>query len=414
LASRLSYSEGCNDDVNKIVWSALAWDPDADVVDVLRQYSRYFIGERYADPFAQALLGLERNWSGPLLTSGGVETTLRQLQEMERTASPPRDRLNWRFQQALYRGYYDAYVRDRLVQETALEAEALDVLRQARRLGARVATDRASAILDRALTEPVGLERRARVFELGEALFQSVGMQLSKPKYQAIDPERGANLDTIDTPLNNRLVLGQAFAAIRALGSEEERLEHLDRILNHGDPGPGGFYDDLGDPMNSPHLVREPSFEADPMLTRAPFQGFALRTDLTTFARQYAMTFHDAPLRLRYEGLDPGSSYRVVVTYSGDSPGARMRLVADGLEVHPLIKKPAPVAPLSFDVPRGATADGRLELVWTTDPGRGGNGRGCEVAEVWLMRADWAEPRETQRAARAREHNRKFAPLGIP
>ena len=387
----ISYSEGCNDDVNKFVWSALAWDPDADVVEVLRQYSRYFIGERYADPFAQALLGLERNWSGPLLTNGGVETTLLQLRDMERAASP-RDRLNWRFQQALYRGYYDAYLRDRLTQESALEAQALDVLRQAGRLGTELAMNRASAILDRALTEPVGQERRARVFELGEALFQSIHMQLSKPKYQAIDPERGANLDTIDTPLNNRLVLGQAFAAIKALGTERERREHLDGIVNHADPGPGGFYDDLGDPANSPHLVREPSFEVDPMFTRAPFQGFALRTDLTTFARQYAMTFHEAPLRMRYEGLDPGASYRVVVTYSGDSPGARMRLVADGLEVHPLIKKPAPVAPVSFEVPRGATADGRLELVWTTDPGRGGNGRGCEVGEVWLVRAGQSIP----------------------
>ena len=33
----ITYSEGCNDDVNKIVWSALGWDPEADVLDVLRR-----------------------------------------------------------------------------------------------------------------------------------------------------------------------------------------------------------------------------------------------------------------------------------------------------------------------------------------------------------------------------------------
>ncbi len=116
----ISYSEGCNDDVNKAVWSALAWNPDADVVEVLRQYSRYFIGGKHADSFAQALVGLERNWSGPLATNEGVETTLRQLQDLERAADPFEKR-NWRFQQALYRGYYDAYVRDRLIQENALQ-----------------------------------------------------------------------------------------------------------------------------------------------------------------------------------------------------------------------------------------------------------------------------------------------------
>ncbi len=97
----ISYSEGCNDDVNKAVWSALAWNPDADVVDVLRQYGRYFLGEKYAEPFAQALLGLEQNWSGPLATNGGVETSLRQLQDLERAADPFLKR-NWRFQQAAF------------------------------------------------------------------------------------------------------------------------------------------------------------------------------------------------------------------------------------------------------------------------------------------------------------------------
>src|SRR6185369_14636233 len=93
----ITYSEGCYDDVNKALWSALGWNPDADVTVILRDYSRYFIGERYADTFAQGLLALERNWQGPLLPNESVSTTLLQFQSMERTAAP-RDLLNWRFQ----------------------------------------------------------------------------------------------------------------------------------------------------------------------------------------------------------------------------------------------------------------------------------------------------------------------------
>ena len=78
--------------------------------DILREYGRYFIGERYADDFAQGLLALERNWRGPLAANEGVDTTLAQFQEMERTATPQM-LANWRFQQALYRAYYDAYTR---------------------------------------------------------------------------------------------------------------------------------------------------------------------------------------------------------------------------------------------------------------------------------------------------------------
>src|SRR5262249_13949395 len=39
----VTYSEGCNDDVNKCVWSALGWDPATSVTNILRQYGRYFI-----------------------------------------------------------------------------------------------------------------------------------------------------------------------------------------------------------------------------------------------------------------------------------------------------------------------------------------------------------------------------------
>jgi hypothetical protein len=382
----LTYSEGCNDDVNKFVWSALGWDPEADVVDVLRQYARYFIGEREAEPFAQALLALERNWSGPLLTNASVETTLRQLQDMERAASPHLKR-NWRFQQALYRAYYDAYLRDRLVSETALEARAMETLRRAPELGSELAMSRASVVLDRSKTEPVSPDRRGRVFSLAEALFQSIQMQLSVQKYAAIAAERGANLDTIDAPLNNRVWLAGQFQKVRALATEPERLRAIDALVNRTDPGPGGFYDDLGDLSRQPHLVIGDGFAADPALFRTAFVGFAMRPDWPTAWRTYAQSFYDGPIRMRYEGLDPGARYRVRVTYSGDSPRARMRLEAEGSEVHPLISKPDPVAPVEFPVPPAALSDGRLELTWTQEPGRGGNGRGCQVAEVWLIQS---------------------------
>src|SRR5207244_2059888 len=101
-AGFLTYSEGCNDDVNKAVWSALGWNPGVDVTQVLREYARYFIGPDMAEGFAQGLLALEQNWRGPLLANGGVDVTLAQWDELERRATP-RQKLNWRFQQALYR-----------------------------------------------------------------------------------------------------------------------------------------------------------------------------------------------------------------------------------------------------------------------------------------------------------------------
>jgi hypothetical protein len=381
----LTYSEGCNDDVNKFVWSGLGWDPDASVVDLLRQYSRYFIGDHYADPFAQGLLALERNWQGPLLTNAAVGTTLRHFQSLERSASP-RDRLNWRFQQALYRAYYDAYLRDRLIAETAQEAEALEALRRAEQTGSLRALEQAEAILAKAVTQPVATYRRARVFELAEALFQSIHMQLSVPRYKAIAVGRGANLDAIDVPLNNRVWLQNQFAGLRRLEREEDRLRGIDAIVNRTDPGPGGFYDDLGDPSRQPHLVRGAPFADDPDFRRSALASFSSRTGYPLAWCHYAQSHNEAPLEMAYSGLDPSARYRVRVVYAGDNLRARFRLDADGHEVHGLISKPDPVKPVEFDIPAEATADGELRLRWSQEPGWGGNGRGCQVAEVWLIR----------------------------
>ena len=382
----LTYSEGCNDDVNKFIWSALGWDPDAKVPDILRQYSRYFIGDDYEDSFAQGLLALERNWRGSLAVNGGVYTTLAQFQTMER-ASSPETRLNWRFQQALYRAYYDACVRRRLLNETALEESAMDKLRSAKTTGAIVAMERARGILDHSVAEHPAETWRARVFELAEALFQSIRMQLSVEKYKAISVDRGATLDSIDAPLNSRKWLDARFAEIGKLEIETDRLAAIDEIVNWTNPGPGGFYDDLGDPAAQPHLVRGADYASDPAFLHSAYVGFGTPRSYRKSFWTYAGSLNDEPLRMRYTDLDPAAQYKIRVVYAGDSPRQKIRLVANGdIEIHPFIDKPAPYRPMEFDLPHEATRNGELNLGWTREPGQGGNGRGCDVAEIWLIK----------------------------
>jgi hypothetical protein len=382
----LTYSEGCNDDVNKFIWSGLGWDPDGNVTAILREYSRYFIGVDYEDSFAQGLLALERNWRGPLAQNSGVYTTLEQFQALER-ASPPETRLNWRFQQALYRAYYDAYTRRRLLHETALEESAMDQLRMAKVSGVSAAMDRAQEILDRSLSDHPAEGWRARVFELAEALFQSIRMQLSVEKYKAISVDRGATIDTIDMPLNSRRWLSQRFADIRKMENEADRRAAIDEILNWTNPGPGGFYDDLGDPAAQPHLVRGADYRSDPAFLNSPHTGFGGIGSYRKSFWAHAASLNDEPLRMHYTDLAPNAQYKIRVVYGGDSPRQKMRLTANGsIEIHPFIAKQVPYRPVEFDVPREATRNGELNLAWTREPGQGGNGRGCEVSEVWLIK----------------------------
>jgi hypothetical protein len=408
----LSYSEGCNDDVNKIVWSALAWDPEAKVIDVLRDYSRYFMGDKYADGFAQGLLSLERNWRGALLSNENVYITLRQFQAMEDSASP-HDLLKWRFQQALYRAYYDAYIRRRLLYETDIENQVMNKLEEIRRVGVRpypldvdswaprrrtsgldvsAILSEAEAIVEKGLSGSVSQDWRSRILELGEALYQSIRMQLSVERYEAEAVSRGANLDTLDAPITNLPWLRRKIRQTRGLSSEQEQMKAVQEVLNWTNPGPGGFYDDLGDLSRQPHLVRGLGGVEDPEFRASSLVGFDYPDPFGDQApiswKRWAESLFDAPLELHYTGLDPRERYRVRVVYSGDNPEAKIRMRCNGnLEIHPFMHKPWPPRPLEFDIPPEATAGGELTLIWNREPGLGGNGRGCQVAEVWLIKA---------------------------
>jgi hypothetical protein len=404
-----SYSEGCNDDVNKFVWNAMAWDPEAKVIDVLREYSRFFVSYRYAEDFAQGLLGLEKAWQGPLLSNENVEATLARFQTIERAATPA-ELLSWRFQQGLYRAYYDAYVRRRLIYETDLYGQALDKLEKIYAVGSQpvapadekrraeastnglepnLVIEQAESLLAKAFTQPVAQEERTRILQLAEALFQSIRMQLSVERYQAEAVERGGNLDTVDAPVTNGPWLAQRLREIRMLPTAKDQIQAIAEVLNRTNPGPGGFYEDLGDIARPSRLVRGPGPIEDPELRKSVLIGhrFPLPAEMPLAWKRWAEALFEAKLRLHYPALDPHAQYRVRVIYAGDSPNLKIRLDCDGgPEVHPFIAKPHPPAPLEFDIPPEATAKGELTLAWSREPGLGGNGRGAQVAEVWLLR----------------------------
>lgn len=375
----VTYSEGANDDVNKFVWSALGWNPDQPIEDILLDYSRFFIGGDAAEPFAAGLLELEKNWKAPLRTNMGVDRTAAMFRRLEEQAAP-RQRLNWRFQAGIYRACYDAWLRGRLIAEEAQESRALAELSKATRTGSLTAMQRAEEVLDADVLPVAARAFRARVFELAEALFQSIHMQLSVARYQAISMDRGANLDAIDFALNNRVWLRKQFEAIRALNAESERLARIDGVVNWENPGKGGFYDDLGKSGAEPRLVHTGSVITG-FGELTPEQGW--RTSWYTDAE----SLYDQPVRMKYTGLDPGARYRVRVLYGGDMQSVPIRLLAnEKFEIHSFMKKSLHPSPLEFDIPPEATRGGTLLLDWTRPAGLGGNGRGCQVSEVWLIR----------------------------
>lgn len=406
----ITYSEGCNDDVNKFVWSALGWDSRQSVIDVLRDFAHYFIGSQEAEGFAQGLLHLESNWEGPLATNSRVEVTLGRFEDMERSCLPATLE-NWRFQQALYRAYFDAFVRRRLLVETAQVQQARDCQERVfgigwgavpLNIGSAPATmppngltpdpllARAQAILEETMVHPAAGELRARVEELGAMLFQSIRMQLAVERYQGEAVDRAANLDTLDTPVSDTMWMRRQILDIRKMTDPMAQIAAIHASLFRTDPGPGGFYDQLGNVSNRPHLVLGQGGVKDPGFRQSPLIGFNYPDTLQDKApmawKCWAGSLYDAPLTMHYPRLNTQQQYRLRVIHSGDSPNIKLRLIAnDKIEIHPYILRAWPPAPQEFAIPQLATSSGELKLSWTCEPGLGGNGHGCQVAEVWLI-----------------------------
>ncbi|MEZ5106397.1 MAG: alpha-glucuronidase family glycosyl hydrolase [Draconibacterium sp.] len=391
----ISYSEGTNDDLNKIVWSDLDWNPETPVIETLRDYARYFISPDFTESVAQGIMALERNLQGPLLANDGVLRTFQQWQALEKEAS--NDVLkNFRFQEGLIRAYFDYYEFRRLIYETDLEQKAREILGSAKSIGSLKAIEQAIETLHLAKEVPVYPEIRERCYALADSLYNSIRAQLTVEKHHAMDG-RGNFIDNIDLPLNDAMWMFDQFESIKELTDETARLKAIEAMLHRTDPGPGGFYDNFGSLGSWDRVISDVSWEKDPgslLSPRVSFgvglrgeewvhqvtaRGFEGKSSPMSWMNQVT-TLYDQPLEIKYENLDPNSSYIIRVAYTGRFR-SKMKMSADGITVHDLIQ--TGIQPIyEFPVPEKAVADGKVIFQWTCGEGE----RGSQVSEIWLIK----------------------------
>lgn len=376
----ISYSDGVHDDVNKTVWSALSWNPTLTVTEILTEYAHVYFAPQTAPGVCDAILALERNWSGALLTNGSVEDTLMRWQQLERQM--PGLAGNWRWQMCLLRANYDAYLRRRLAYETQLELEANARLLEASTKGSEAAIDAARQTLGRAETNAAAAPLRARIVSLCADLFHSIVLQSSVEKYYAIGEERGAVLDFIDFPLNNRWWLEDEFTKVAQLGDESARVDSLRELATWEHPGPGSFYDAVGDLDKSPHVLR---YNDDPSVAGVLRESGASFWWWDEGKSRARLTWQCSswPVAVVYDGLDPEATYVVRSSGYGQAllriNGERVQPTLDGKQMGELKE---------FPVPQADVRTRRLRLTWDRPVGEESlNWRNhSRLSEVWLIR----------------------------
>ncbi len=365
----VSYSDGSHDDVNKIVWNALGWNPAANVHEVMVEYAAFFFGKPGSQTVASGIEALEQNWKGPLAENGGVEATFRFWKTLE--AENPALKNNWRWQMLLLRAYYDQYTRLRLIREQELEKKANEILLQASVSNIDESMQRALDMINQPDKEPVDRQIREHLDYLADALFISVGLQSSTAKHQPRGPERGVVMDFVDYPLNNRWWLADEFKKIKAMENPSAKLEALHRIATWENPGPGSYYDDISSVSKGPRVKTI----VDDATDIAWWDGGMSRKRLSF------QTFQGQP-ELDYEDLDPSARYRIRVVGYGEA-----LLRVDGHRLSPVAYNKEQDGVKEWIVPHALTRDGKISVTFDRPEESELNWRQySKISDIWLLK----------------------------
>ena len=375
----ISYSDGVHDDVNKVVWTALAWNRHAELRKILREYSNYFFNSAVANEAADGIFALEKNWHGPIVSNGGIATTLTAWKVLEK------DHLslssNWRWQMNLLRAYYDAYTRERFIYETQLEKQANEKLLQANSIGPERAMREANNILSLAETQGVMKDVRANIVDLCAALYKSVSLQTSVIEHQASGLERGAVLDFLDRPLNNRWWLEDEFVKVQNL-PKAEQSKALEEIANWETVEPGNFYDEVGNVAKSVHEMKGEDWRMDPILRKNLNPGYDFSDNGLSRKRLSWLTYMRWPIALEYTNIDREANYVIRINGMGEC-----LLKVNGQRVAPSRYGRDYGDMKEFPVPDSLVRQGKLVLTFDDINEDFLNWRKqSRITEVWVIR----------------------------
>lgn len=377
----ITYSDGIHDDLNKMIWSQLGVDPTLDIRVIVKDYANYFLDSEASEEIADALFALERNWDGAIKYNGAIDATLERWQSINERRQLDKVWEHWRWKMYLTRALLDSYVRDRFIYEEQLENQANKVMRESNEWGAAKTMDSVRLILAKSKELFDKDVRRNRIFHLSDDLFEVIGFQPSVPLYRARNPERGAYIDFIDRPLNNKWWIEKEFENMEGWneGRKQERLKEIGLWEN---PGEGSYYDDIGNVYKSPHVVKLNAPQNDYLFELSDNPGFDWWDSGYNKSRLSWMINMRWPHAVQYNNLDPDATYKLVYTGVG-----RSYIQADGVDLRGITEPKVTGEKVTLEIPAKVTQDGKLKITWKgIDESHLNWRQHSRVNELWLIK----------------------------
>ncbi|HZK39254.1 MAG TPA: hypothetical protein VFD23_03770 [Clostridia bacterium] len=392
MAGSVCYSEGINDDLNKFVWLDQEWNPKTPVKQTLLEYGRLFISSGAAEDLAAGIFLLEDNLHGKFAQNPSVKQAYALWTKLE-------DRLtgfavgNYRFELHLLRACFDHYQQQRYLYEHALEEEALKTLADCDASNVDLCIEKARQILNKAVTHKILPEVAQKINLLADRLFEHIGAQLTVSRHQAASWDRGAFVECLDIPLNDkRYILAQMDEAEKRPSQKEKTQAVIKNITHRTDPGEGGFYDNFGSDESWHRLENHDDYKKDPGFFKTPLLSFLMppphdeddNRNIPLAWRQNVYTLYQTPLFVNYDGLDPTADYSIRTVYGKYRP-IHIRLSAGpngDIPIHGEISVSEFFVTAENPLPKESYKDGKLRLKFMVRDGE----RGPNVSEIFIRR----------------------------
>lgn len=359
------YSEGFHDEFHQYMWNRLLWNPNRSLADVLSEYCTYHFGAEAAPLMAEALLQLEKNLEAPLATNEGIDRYYLLVKEAGWKIPPNLMNGNYRWMLHMQKAALDKYFQLKLRRELARES----TLQSLTSGSPDEAVSRGQLLIAEPLEDGdmAALKEEAR--RIGE-------------ESERVEGLRNEGYFATEQPLTSLGWTVKQYAAASA-ASGAERASILSNIAHYEDAGVGGFYDDAGNPGRQPHLVKGEPYDA------------SSRMDPNNRPSQSTIAYGGDEARgvaFHYADLDSAAAYRVRITMVAPRM-RRSELPTDAKRTQSVLADEEYIArdveiPVStaqqfeYDVPKTATADGVLDLVFE----KGAGAAGTVVSEVWLLK----------------------------
>lgn len=392
----ITHSSGHHDHFNQWMWQRLLWSPRMTVEEVVDEYCRTWFGSEAASLMAEAIFQLEENLEElpekPLMEKEGILNYYNLVKKAGEVMSPEMMKNNWLWRMYLQKGALDRYVQLSVRQQSDLQQEVEEMASLAlKNNNNKEPIEKALSLMENGLSENVEMQTlHKEAGKLGEESNILFGVR----------NDGYFNLD------HDYIGLGWLKRQLdRALSApKNKRVELLAMITDYENPGVGGYYDNLG----TANKAKNVSF-GYPYDHGQPYVSQMLSEANRPSQRSMHFTQNeDQGVTLDYRDLDPNANYTIRFTlvrpWFQERYAERMNqksesIYADDVLLADDIKLPLQMGDFfTFEIPKTATKDGKLEIRFEKSPivangdrvyveqWRNSGGWGTIVSEVWLIK----------------------------